>query len=650
MLKKIIKLVVDHKITSLVLVVLAAVGGYYGVTNLRGNGVAETRYVLAAVEKGTLITSVSGSGQISAQDQIDVKAKVSGDILAINVKKGQEVKAGDALVKIDAKEAYRAVRDAEMNLATAKLSFKKIIAPPDALALLQAENSLKQAERNLAKLQEPPDSLTLLQAENALTSAREAKQKAEEDLAKFYEDGFNTVASAFLDLPNVMAGLHDVLFSNTLSSNQWNLDYYADAVNIYDGNALSYRTDAYNKYRAARDAYDKNFEDYKEANRSSGDGAIEALIDETYDTTKDIAEAVKSTNNLIQFYQDKLTERGITPSQVSNSHIASLGNYTGTTSSQLMNLLSIKTTIKNGNDAILTAERNIEEKTQSLDKIKNPADEDEIEAAKETVKERKQSLEDLKAGADELEILSQQLTVEQRVNALADAQENLADYTIRAPFDGVIAAVNVKKWNDISSGTAVATLITSQRIAEISLNEVDVAQVKEGQKSTLTFDAVSDLTITGEVAEVDTLGTVTQGVVTYNVKIIFDTQDERVKPGMSVSASIVTGVKQDVLLIPNSAIKIFGEINYVEMSGETVSSDSLGVAGGIALSSLRQQEIQTGLANDSSTEVTSGLKEGDQIIIRTISSSSSPSSSASSNSSSRGLFEMGGGTPPVMGR
>ncbi|MDD5433706.1 MAG: hypothetical protein PHE77_03610, partial [Candidatus Pacebacteria bacterium] len=61
-------------------------------------------------------------------------------------------------------------------------------------------------------------------------------------------------------------------------------------------------------------------------------------------------------------------------------------------------------------------------------------------------------------------------------------------------------------------------------MAEISLNEVDVAKVKIGQRAIITFDAIDELEITGKVEDVDTIGTVSQGVVSYNVKIIFDTQ------------------------------------------------------------------------------------------------------------------------------
>ena len=134
-------------------------------------------------------------------------------------------------------------------------------------------------------------------------------------------------------------------------------------------------------------------------------------------------------------------------------------------------------------------------------------------------------------------------------------KKKLADYTVRAPFDGVIAEFNVKKGDTVSAGSSVGMLVTKQQIATISLNEVDAAKVKVGQKATLIFDAVSDLTITGEVAEVDAVGTVSQGVVSYNVKVVFDVQDERIKPGMTVTANIIISSKPNVLMVKTSAIK-----------------------------------------------------------------------------------------------
>src|SRR3989339_1875559 len=100
MIKKIFKIITKHKIISGIVVIVLIGGGYYSAKAF-GGATTETRYVLAAVEKGTLITTVSGSGQISAFNQVDVKSKVSGDVLSVSVKNGDEVKEGNVLAQLD---------------------------------------------------------------------------------------------------------------------------------------------------------------------------------------------------------------------------------------------------------------------------------------------------------------------------------------------------------------------------------------------------------------------------------------------------------------------------------------------------------------------------------------------------------------------
>ena len=150
------------------------------------------------------------------------------------------------------------------------------------------------------------------------------------------------------------------------------------------------------------------------------------------------------------------------------------------------------------------------------------------------------------------------------------------------------------------------------------MNEVDVAKIQVGQKAPLTFDAVPDLTITGEVSEIDSIGIVSQGVVTYNVKINFDTQDSRVKPSMSVSASIITDIKQDVLVVPNSAIKSQSGTSYIEMFDTPLIAPRDKTTGTISKIAPNKIPVEVGLSNDSQSEIISGIKENDEIVSRTI--------------------------------
>ena len=549
---------------------LLIAGGYWGYTKIFNNDSA-VRYATAQVQNGTLIVSISGSGQVSASNQVDVKPKASGEITSVYIKAGQAVGAGAILAAVDSADAERVVRDAETALETAKLELDKAL--------------------------EPLDELTLLQAENSLTQAKNSKQKAEDNIKKAYEDGFNTVSNVFLDLPGIMAGLDNTLFGKTIDNFQDNITWYINQTSIQNDErdkAIRYENDVYAAYNKARLAYTKDFDSYKSASRTSDEQVTEALISETYDTTQLIAEAIKVTDNYIDFVQDALELRHMPiPSAVSTQQ-SNISSYTGKTNGHLLSLLSIERTFKDSREAIADANQ--------------------------TIKERELSLAKIKKGPDDLDIRAKKITIQQREDALLTAKQALADHYVRVPFAGVIAKVNAEKGDTASAGTAIATLVTKQKIAEISLNEIDVAKVKAGQKVTLTFDAVPDLTITGQVAEVDAVGTVSQSVVTYTVKIDFDTQDDRIKSAMSVSAAVITEAKPNVLLVPNSAVKSQGNAQYVEI----VEGDDRNLAlaantsGAILKNSPRRQSIEVGTANDEFTEITSGLKEGDVIVTRTI--------------------------------
>lgn len=558
----------SHRRLSAILAVVLILVIYFGYQKFQ-TPAAATSYVLGTVTRDTLVTTVSGTGQVSNSNQIDLKAKVSGDVVAIKVEDGQKVKTNDLLIQLNAQDVQKAVRDAQANLESAKIS--------------------------LAKLQQPADNLSLLQAQNSLAQAQQNKQNVQDDLQKTYDDGFNSIANAFLDLPTAITGLHDILFGTTAGNGgQDNASYFADTVKTYnysDAKITDYKNAAIDSYQTARAKYDQNFEDYKATSRFADRTSVESLINETYDTTKILADAIKNAYNLIQYYEDKVIEQNKRPSSVADAGLNSLNNYTGKTNTHLADLLSTQKTIQSDKDALINADQSIAEKTASLAK--------------------------LQTGADPLDIQSQQLSVQQRQNALTDAQEKYADYFIRAPFDGIIAKVDIKKTDSVSSGTTIATLITEQQIAEISLNEVDAAKVKIGEKATLTFDAIDGLTMAGTVIDMDSIGTVSQGVVTYMIKIGFASEDDRVKSGMSVSANIITNVKSDVLIVPSSAIKQQGSGYYVEVFDQKLTP-ATGTQSITSPTLPSQKTVTIGLANDTDTEIVSGLNENDQIITRTI--------------------------------
>jgi HlyD family secretion protein len=545
--------------------IILVAGGYFGFKAITKKPVVPL-YVMSAVQKGTLMTTISGSGQISVSNQVDLKAKGSGDVLGVSVTNGQSVKSGAMIAWLNASDALKAVRDAQVNLDSAKLS--------------------------LAKLQQPTDGLTLLRAQNAITQAQESKQKSADNLTQTYSDSFNAITDTFNDLPAITTGMQSTFFMTGIDATKWNIDYYVDAVKANDDRIVQYKADLNTSFATARADYDQAFADYKLANRNSDPATIEALLVETQRAAKSMSDAVKNGSDFLHFYQDRMADRAIKPNAASDTGITNTNSYATKLNSRLNTLQSNIQTIKSDKDSMTAADRTIAENTASLSQ--------------------------LQAGADVLDVKSAQISITQRQNALWDAQQKLADYSVRAPFDGIVASINVKKGDSVSSGTSIATFITTTRTAEISLNEVDVAKIKVGQKASLTFDAVEGLEITGVVSEISTLGTVSQGVVTYTVKITFDTQDDRIKPGMSVSTNIITNVHQDVLMVDSSAVKTQGTTSYVEMFAAALAAPVAGAQGSPSATLPRRQTVTAGLSNDTSVEILNGLNEGDLIVSRTI--------------------------------
>jgi macrolide-specific efflux system membrane fusion protein len=227
-----------------------------------------------------------------------------------------------------------------------------------------------------------------------------------------------------------------------------------------------------------------------------------------------------------------------------------------------------------------------------------------------------------------IDIAQQNLAV-----SAADYRNQLADAgkrKVTAPIDGTVNAVNVKNGDDLSrlSGNSdsqapiiIGDLGTLK--AEVQVNEVDIPNVTQGQKVLLKFSAIDGLELSGKVEKIDALGTITSGVVTYNVLVDFDELDPRIKPQMSVSASIITAVKEDILLVPSGAVKTKNGGSYVEILKDRQTAPV-------------QKEVKVGLSDNMNTEILSGISSGDKVVTQTISATAKTSATTTTTAGNRG--------------
>jgi RND family efflux transporter MFP subunit len=356
--------------------------------------------------------------------------------------------------------------------------------------------------------------------------------------------------------------------------------------------AVAYKYQAGVTFDKFKKDYDTVFAAYKNLPPNAHSDQIKTVLRETQNLLEELSNALTGTYNAIDFINQRITDTK--PPQIAADK-TDLGSYITKVNSDLSAVQTAITNIENAKDSATT---------------------------------------------DELNLKSAELAVSQAHDNYINAQKDLANTVIRAPFDGTVAAVPVESGDDVTTGTTVATMITKDKVADISLNEIDVSKVQVGQKATLTFDAINGLTATGEVTEVGLLGTVSQGVVNYTVKINLDNPDPRIKSGMSVTASIVTDSVQSVISVPTSAIKTQRDGSYVEIL-DNVQTNSRGPV--TSATPPRLVKVTLGLSNDDSTQITSGLNEGDKYVVSTIAAASGPSSSQAPSLFGGGIRTNSGG-------
>ena len=228
--------------------------------------------------------------------------------------------------------------------------------------------------------------------------------------------------------------------------------------------------------------------------------------------------------------------------------------------------------------------------------------------------------------------------VEQAKLSLAEVRDSLSDLTLRAPVAGTVTAINspvgssTRGSTDADSGSANGGGDTFATIADMSswvvdcaFSEADVAKVKEGDEVEITFGSVPNETFTGRVRKIDLSATTSENVTTYGVEVDVLNAPSELRDGASASVTVTTASASDVLAVPTSAVT-------TDAQGE--STVKL-VKDGKSTS----RTVQIGIKGDTYTEITSGLRVGDQVELG--------ATSTSSSDSDRGDFRVGAGPGPA---
>jgi HlyD family secretion protein len=184
--------------------------------------------------------------------------------------------------------------------------------------------------------------------------------------------------------------------------------------------------------------------------------------------------------------------------------------------------------------------------------------------------------------------------------AVEQAQRNLDKMRINAPMDGTVSQLNFSVGDTAGSGTAVALVDLSNLQVKVTIAEVDMAKLSVGETAQMTLDALPGKTYAAKVIAISPIGTITQGVVNYPVIVAITDADGSIKPGMTANLQVVVDRRDNVLLLPTRAVRSQGTQRVVTVAykGQNI-----------------QVPVETGLSNDTSIQVMSGLQEGDQVLL-----------------------------------
>ena len=204
------------------------------------------------------------------------------------------------------------------------------------------------------------------------------------------------------------------------------------------------------------------------------------------------------------------------------------------------------------------------------------------------------------------------LAVQNAQLSLQSAQEALDSYTITSPISGTVIEKNLKAGDQLNGGDSGAMAVIydlSQLELQMDVSELDIGQIQPGQTVEITAEALPGQTFTGVVEKVSVNGTTTDGFTTYPVTILLSEYGD-LNPGMNVSADIIVERSENALCVPAEAVNSDGT---VLVAGEgAFAEDGVTIADP---SKIESRPVTLGRGSQDFVEITSGLEEGETVLL-----------------------------------
>ena len=579
----------------------------------------------ALVARGGVTQTVTVSGSVNAASEVRLNFKSAGRLAEIYVAPGQQVTAGQTLAKLDTTDFIVALNQVQANVSAAQANYERTIAGASSEDLAIARQSVDNAQKSLGETQKTTRN-DVLAAQQSLARAQTNYLAAKNSLAvlaqaipsdaRTYNGAIVTAQTQLTQAQNDLAvanqtsdvrsaqnalNLAQAALGNAASFSGGVLagalaDYgsataaLANAYGVFDAQVAAGGDPAAASaaYQLVQTAYAtvatrlSNALDSPNAQLASAQVNITTAQNSLNSTTSKNDTTLDQSRNDLQALQITLTgEQQLASATKTKIALATtaVGTITDAVTGTLVaSLQNLATTQERTASTVLGAQGSLQSAQLSLQKTAASAKSYDIAAAY--------------AG-----VLAQQANLE-------SAQNSLANATLKAPSPGIVASVSSAVGEFATGGGTNNPFILLADTTKVALHgtvgEADVAKLQLGQVATLTVDAVGSARMTGKVSALDPVATIQQGVPVYGVDVLIDIPNPQIRPGMSGTAAVIIASRQHVLTVPNLAIRTANGRRYLQVlkDGQPVDTD-----------------VTFGISNDTVTEVSGGVQEGDTVVL-----------------------------------
>jgi len=569
-----------------------------------GGGGTKAAFSTHRVATTTIRSTITASGVAEAAEETALSFGIAGRVSSIDVKLGDEVKAGQELAHLESSDLQNQLATAEANLASARIRLQQIQkGATDAekaeaeKAVVSAQVALDTALNDQKELLDGPSDAELAAAQDKVKKAESALLAAQNDLRTLQEGPSDADLAA---AESKVATAQSNLAGAESGEQSAKANVQAAEAALQSAAATYCDTDDHLRSVCRNFTAPLSASRVAELNDSIAPGeepspvltaATSALVEANSAylsaiAARDEAEAaVNAARAALQAAQDSLDDlkAGPDPEDVAAAEAA-----------------------------VTSAEKTLEAAQLALDELRQGPTASAIASAQGAVDSARASLAAAVAARDELLAGPTQEDVDLQVQqvrlaelAVERARKNLADATLVAPFDGTVGTIKIGVGDVVTAATPAITLLTPNVLrVKLTLGETDLPAVKVGQTGLIIFDAIQGVPYQITVSEIGLAPEISQGVVTYTAEADltrFDPNaDVRPSAGMNGAAVINTGEKTNILAVPSRAIRRRGQDQIVEVviDGKTET-----------------RVVQTGTSDATNTEITSGLKAGELVVL-----------------------------------